>query len=83
MRGVHRHRDLQTARSVGNLHRVSESARTMTGDVLLPLLLVLSAVGSSRGCLQDPVSAYRLTGAVCRLTYPAAVVCECDLHSGF
>uniref|UniRef100_A0A3Q0RJM0 Cholesteryl ester transfer protein n=1 Tax=Amphilophus citrinellus TaxID=61819 RepID=A0A3Q0RJM0_AMPCI len=25
-------------------------------------------------CLQDPVSAYRSTGVVCRLTYPAAVV---------
>ncbi|KAK5868063.1 hypothetical protein PBY51_012508 [Eleginops maclovinus] len=25
-------------------------------------------------CLQDPAAAYRFTGAVCRLTYPAAVV---------
>uniref|UniRef100_H2TI16 Cholesteryl ester transfer protein n=1 Tax=Takifugu rubripes TaxID=31033 RepID=H2TI16_TAKRU len=25
-------------------------------------------------CLEDPASAYRFTGAVCRLTYPAAVV---------
>ncbi|KAG7234306.1 hypothetical protein INR49_005099 [Caranx melampygus] len=46
----------------------------MTRDVLLPLLLFLSVLGSSHGCLQDPVSAYRFTGAVCRLTYPAAVV---------
>ncbi|XP_071397641.1 cholesteryl ester transfer protein [Centroberyx affinis] len=40
----------------------------------LVLLLVLSLFGTSRGCLEDPVSAYRYTGAVCRLTYPAAVV---------
>uniref|UniRef100_A0A672I194 Cholesteryl ester transfer protein n=1 Tax=Salarias fasciatus TaxID=181472 RepID=A0A672I194_SALFA len=30
--------------------------------------------GSSLGCLQDPAAAYRLSGAVCRLTHPAAVV---------
>lgn len=81
--------DTETYRRLAGLEtstesqRVSESARTMTRHVLLPLLLVLSVVGSSHGCLPDPVSAYRLTGAVCRLTYPAAVVCECDLHSGF
>uniref|UniRef100_A0A3B4TEJ0 Cholesteryl ester transfer protein n=1 Tax=Seriola dumerili TaxID=41447 RepID=A0A3B4TEJ0_SERDU len=49
----------------------------MTRDVFPPpllLLLFLSVFGTSHGCLQDPVSAYRLTGAVCRLTYPAAVV---------
>ncbi|XP_038561059.1 cholesteryl ester transfer protein isoform X1 [Micropterus salmoides] len=40
----------------------------------LPLLLLLSVFGASRACLQDPTSAYRFTGAVCRLTYPAAVV---------
>ncbi|XP_077374172.1 cholesteryl ester transfer protein [Festucalex cinctus] len=41
-----------------------------------PLILVLlsSAYGLSHGCLQDAASAYRFTGAVCRLTYPAAVV---------
>lgn len=38
------------------------------------LLLILSVIGASSGCLQDPASAYRFTGAVCRLTYPAAVV---------
>ncbi|CAB1323263.1 unnamed protein product [Coregonus sp. 'balchen'] len=37
------------------------------------LLLFLGLVGMSRSCL-DPASAYRFTGAVCRLTYPAAVV---------
>ncbi|XP_077597394.1 cholesteryl ester transfer protein isoform X4 [Stigmatopora nigra] len=38
------------------------------------VLLLLSMYGSSQGCLQDSASAYRFTGAVCRLTYPAAVV---------
>ncbi|KAL7403304.1 hypothetical protein ABVT39_027561 [Epinephelus coioides] len=42
--------------------------------LLLPLLLFLSVFWTSHGCLQDPASAYRFTGAVCRLTYPAAVV---------
>ncbi|KAM7396285.1 hypothetical protein PAMP_019337 [Pampus punctatissimus] len=48
----------------------------MCCDVFPPLLLLLfvSAFGTSHGCLQDPASAYRFTGAVCRLTYPAAVV---------
>uniref|UniRef100_A0A6Q2YQP7 Lipid-binding serum glycoprotein N-terminal domain-containing protein n=1 Tax=Esox lucius TaxID=8010 RepID=A0A6Q2YQP7_ESOLU len=42
--------------------------------MMLPvLLLFLGLVGTSRSC-QDPVSAYRFTGAVCRLTYPAAAV---------
>ncbi|XP_070687341.1 cholesteryl ester transfer protein [Pempheris klunzingeri] len=44
----------------------------MPRDVFL--LLLLSAFGASHACLQDPASAYRFTGAVCRLTYPAAVV---------
>ena len=47
----------------------------MPGDVF-PLLLLLSLFGMTHGCLQDPASAYRYSGAVCRLTYPAAVVCE-------
>uniref|UniRef100_A0A9R1SI88 Cholesteryl ester transfer protein n=2 Tax=Cyprinus carpio TaxID=7962 RepID=A0A9R1SI88_CYPCA len=37
------------------------------------LLLVLALVNVSCCCL-DPPAAYRFTGAVCRLTYPAAVV---------
>uniref|UniRef100_A0A8D0AWK2 Cholesteryl ester transfer protein n=1 Tax=Sander lucioperca TaxID=283035 RepID=A0A8D0AWK2_SANLU len=41
---------------------------------LLILLLFLSVFGASHACLQDPTSAYRFTGAVCRLTYPAALV---------
>ncbi|XP_061677761.1 cholesteryl ester transfer protein [Syngnathoides biaculeatus] len=41
---------------------------------LILLLLLFSSYGSSDGCLQDPAQAYRFTGAVCRLTYPAAVV---------
>uniref|UniRef100_A0A8D3DX50 Cholesteryl ester transfer protein n=1 Tax=Scophthalmus maximus TaxID=52904 RepID=A0A8D3DX50_SCOMX len=41
---------------------------------LLLLLLFLSVFGPSHGCLQDPASAYRFTGAACRLTHPAAVV---------
>lgn len=45
---------------------------------LLLLLLLLSVLGASQACLPDPASAYRFTGAVCRLTYPAAVVCEWD-----
>ncbi|KAG7279776.1 hypothetical protein CRUP_008846 [Coryphaenoides rupestris] len=47
----------------------------------LLLLLVLCVfqhavhgAARSQGCLPDPASAYRYTGAVCRLTYPAAVV---------
>nr|XP_023682844.1 cholesteryl ester transfer protein isoform X1 [Paramormyrops kingsleyae] len=36
------------------------------------LLLFLSLTGLSWSCL-DPNSAYRITGAVCRLTYPAAL----------
>ncbi|XP_059191201.1 cholesteryl ester transfer protein [Centropristis striata] len=46
----------------------------MPRDVFSPLLLFLSAFGVSHACLQDPVSAYRFTGVICRLTYPAAVV---------
>ncbi|KAF0040890.1 hypothetical protein F2P81_006788 [Scophthalmus maximus] len=47
----------------------------MSLDVsLLLLLLFLSVFGPSHGCLQDPASAYRFTGAACRLTHPAAVV---------
>lgn len=47
----------------------------MCGDAFPRLLLLLLPVlGSSHGCLQDPASAYRFSGAVCRLTYPAAVV---------
>ncbi|KAK0142109.1 Cholesteryl ester transfer protein [Merluccius polli] len=52
----------------------------MPGD-LLPLLVLLllcvqavSGASKSQGCLADPTAAYRYTGAVCRLTYPAAVV---------
>ncbi|XP_068170334.1 cholesteryl ester transfer protein isoform X2 [Antennarius striatus] len=40
----------------------------------LLLLLTLWGFGASYACLQDPALAYRLSGAVCRLTYPAAVV---------
>ncbi|XP_074487653.1 cholesteryl ester transfer protein [Sebastes fasciatus] len=46
----------------------------MPRDVFPPLLLFLSVFGLSHACLQDSASAYRFTGAVCRLTYPAAVV---------
>lgn len=42
------------------------------------LLLFLALVKISSCCL-DPLSAYRFTGAVCRLTYPAAVVCKYSL----
>ncbi|XP_062860241.1 cholesteryl ester transfer protein [Trichomycterus rosablanca] len=37
------------------------------------LLLLLSLAGAGHSCV-DPASAYRFTGVVCRLTYPAAVV---------
>uniref|UniRef100_A0A8C9W4J6 Cholesteryl ester transfer protein n=1 Tax=Scleropages formosus TaxID=113540 RepID=A0A8C9W4J6_SCLFO len=37
------------------------------------LFLLLGLTRVSRSCL-DPISAYRFTGAVCRLTYPAALV---------
>lgn len=39
------------------------------------LLLVLGLVRVSHSCLNPP-EAYTFTGAVCRLTYPAAVVCK-------
>lgn len=41
----------------------------------LGLLLLFSSAEAEELCL-DPASAYRFTGAVCRLTYPAAVVCK-------
>lgn len=41
--------------------------------LLLPLFL---SFGRAYSCLEDPAEAYRLSGAVCRLTYPAAAVCE-------
>lgn len=53
------------------------STYTLPRDVFrLPLncLLFLTVFGLSQACLEDPASAYRFTGAVCRLTYPAAVV---------
>lgn len=47
-----------------------------SGAMLLPLLIpLLSLVGVGQACV-DPEEAYRFTGAVCRLTYPAALVCE-------
>ncbi|XP_028440268.1 cholesteryl ester transfer protein [Perca flavescens] len=49
----------------------------MPQDVFSPLLILLLSLtvfGASHACLQDPASAYRFTGAVCRLTYPAALV---------
>ncbi|CAK6969970.1 cholesteryl ester transfer protein [Scomber scombrus] len=48
----------------------------MPRDVFPPLILLLflSTFGTSQECFKDPKSAYRFTGAVCRLTYPAAVV---------
>lgn len=45
-----------------------------SGAMLLPLLIpLLSLVGVGQACV-DPEEAYRFTGAVCRLTYPAALV---------
>ncbi|XP_075998582.1 cholesteryl ester transfer protein [Genypterus blacodes] len=38
------------------------------------LLLFLFVFGTSQTCLENPASAYQFTGAVCRLTYPAAAV---------
>lgn len=53
---------------------IPEMKRNTVGPgVGLLLLFCLAGVGHS--CV-DPESAYRLTGIVCRLTYPAAVVCE-------
>ncbi|CAF93609.1 unnamed protein product, partial [Tetraodon nigroviridis] len=52
-------------------------ASTLPRDVFrLPLncLLLVTVFGLSQACLKDAASAYRITGAVCRLTYPAAVV---------
>nr|XP_054589408.1 cholesteryl ester transfer protein [Nothobranchius furzeri] len=48
----------------------------MRHDVFPPLLrlLLLSMFGAAHCCLQDPASAYKLTGIVCRLTHPAAAV---------
>ena len=55
------------------------SAYTLPRDVFrlhLNCLLLLTVFGLSQACLEDHASAYRFTGAVCRLTYPAAVVCK-------
>lgn len=74
-----RHRGTSTS-----CHRGQSSSCAMPRDVFPPpriLLLFLSVIGASNACLQDPASAYRLTGAVCRLTYPAAVVREWDFTS--
>ncbi|KAJ4938721.1 hypothetical protein JOQ06_003330, partial [Pogonophryne albipinna] len=46
----------------------------MSLDVVPSLLLSFFVFGASHACLQDPAEAYRFTGAVSRLTYPAAVV---------
>ncbi|XP_034082970.1 cholesteryl ester transfer protein [Gymnodraco acuticeps] len=46
----------------------------MSLDVVHSLLLFLFVFGASHACLQDPAEAYRFTGAVSRLTYPAVVV---------
>ncbi|XP_067090839.1 cholesteryl ester transfer protein isoform X3 [Osmerus mordax] len=43
------------------------------GKVLCVALVSLVMLGFTQACL-DPQSAYRFSGAVCRLTYPAAVV---------
>lgn len=44
-------------------------------ELCVGLLLLFSLAGVGHSCV-DPESAYRFTGIVCRLTYPAAVVCE-------
>lgn len=65
--------------STRSITRAEMSAHTLPRDVFrLPLncLLFLAVFGLSQACLEDPASAYRFTGAVCRLTYPAAVVCK-------
>lgn len=59
--------------------RAEMSAYTLPRDVFplaLNCLLFLTVFGLSQACLEDLTSAYRFTGAVCRLTYPAAVVCK-------
>lgn len=38
------------------------------------LVVVVCSGGMSQECMEDATQAYRFTGAVCRLTYPAAVV---------
>lgn len=50
----------------------------MKRSTVLPgvgLFLLFSLAGVGHSCV-DPESAYRFTGIVCRLMYPAAVVCE-------
>lgn len=79
-----RHVETQTVHKVNNLLGAQTSTHTMPCEVLrLPLhcLLLLSVIGLSQACLEDPTSAYRFTGAVCRLTYPAAVVCKWEYLS--
>lgn len=72
----------QRSKTSTDSQRGEMSMCTMPRDVCPPppllLLLFLSVFGASHACLQDPASAYRFTGTVCRLTYPAAVVCEWD-----
>ncbi|KAF3689215.1 Cholesteryl ester transfer protein [Channa argus] len=48
--------------------------RAVSPPPLLLLLLSLCVFRASHGCLPDTASAYRFTGIVCRLTYPAAAV---------
>lgn len=79
-----RHVETQTVHKVNNLVGAQTSTHTMPCEVmplLLHCLLFLSVIGLSQACLEDPASAYRFTGAVCRLTYPAAVVCKWEYLS--
>lgn len=42
--------------------------------LLVVVMVVMCSTGMSQQCMENPPEAYRFTGAVCRLTYPAAVV---------
>ncbi|XP_018582098.1 cholesteryl ester transfer protein [Scleropages formosus] len=65
--------DLRNRWKTGN-KRVELGRLCKQGIMELPVLfLLLGLTRVSRSCL-DPISAYRFTGAVCRLTYPAALV---------
>lgn len=76
-----RHVETQTVHKVNNLVGAQTSTHTMPCEVLRLPLLLLSVIGLSQACLEDSASAYRFTGAVCRLTYPAAVVCKWEYLS--
>lgn len=59
---------------------MTPKTRAMSRKESVFTLLLLSLFGPTYSCLKDPAAAYRHSGAVCRLTYPAAAVCEFEMY---